>query len=185
MKCTDFTLAYRSRVVINAYTGWLSPRTKVLDVGCGNAVVSEELKKHFKCTVVGTDILDYRKREVPFKIMTNPKKLPFNDNEFDVCMFNDALHHCDDQDALLKEAARVAGNMLLFEMEPTITAKIVEVLITQIHNPNMNIPFNIKTKERWESDFKRLNFDFEHRKIKKPSILYPFVNFAFNLKKQT
>lgn len=180
----EFTLKYRSKVIIDAYDGWISPSDTALDIGCGNCVVSEELKKHFECSIYGTDVLDYRKRDIPFKLMKDPRALPFGDKEFEVAMFNDALHHCDDQEALLIEAARVAKSVLLFEMEPTITAKVVEILINQIHNPAMNIPFNIRTKDEWTRLFKRLNFDFELRGIKKPSVFYPFVNFAFKIKKQ-
>jgi ubiquinone/menaquinone biosynthesis C-methylase UbiE len=179
-----FTLIYRSKVIMTAYKGWITPSSRVLDIGCGNAIVTEELRKHFLCPIVGTDILDYRKTDLPFNIMTNPGKLPFGNNDFDICMFNDALHHSNEQEDLLNEAARVANKVLIFEMEPTITAKIVEVLVNQIHNPNMNIPFNIKTSGQWRSCFERLNFDFEHRKIEKPSVFYPFINFAFNLRKQ-
>lgn len=179
----EFSLIYRSKIIIAAYKDWLFASDRVLDIGCGNAVVTEELRKYFHCSIVGTDILDYQRRSIPFKIMTDQSKLPFEDNEFDISMFNDALHHCNDQEGLLNEAFRVANRILIFEMEDTLMAKILDVLINQIHNPKMNTSFNIKTLEQWCSYFKRLNFDFEYRKIKKPSIFYPFRNFAFKVKK--
>ena len=180
----EFTLIYRSKIVIKAYQEWIFNTDKVLDIGCGNGVVSEELRKNFQCLIVGTDVLDYRKRNIPFEIMTDKYSLPFKDNEFDVAMFNDSLHHCDDQEVLLKEATRVAKKVLIFEMEPTLIAKILEVCLNRIHNPLMNIPFNIKTLEDWRSYFTRLNFDFEYRKIKK-LFFYPFNNFVFVLKRKS
>ena len=179
----EFTLIYRSKVIMSAYESWISPASKALDIGCGNAVVTDELRKHFGCQITGADILDYRNRDIPFKIMTDARKLPFANGEIDVAMFNDALHHCDDQEALLSEAARVAKAILLFEMEPTLAAKIVEVLINQIHNSNMNIPFNMHRQGEWEGMFRKLNLKYECRRIKKPNILYPFVNFAFRLER--
>ena len=181
----ELTLIYRSKVIITAYKGWISRSARVLDIGCGNGVVTEELRRHFRCPISGTDLLDYRKREFPFKLMTAKTKLPFTDNEFDICMFNDALHHCDDQESLLIESIRVAKRILIFEMEPTIIAKIAEVLINQIHNPTMNIPFNIRPLEEWQNIFDRMNFNYECRRLKKPSFLYPFVNFSFNLTKSS
>lgn len=179
----EFTLIYRSRIVISAYKNWIMPSDRVLDAGCGNAVVSEELRRHYSCSVVGTDILDYRKRAIPFKIMTEPGRLPFGNGEFDICMFNDALHHCNDQEGLLQEAARVAGTVLIFEAEPTFTAKAADFITNLFHNRDMNIPFNMRTPDEWRDCFKRLKFGFEYRKIRKPNPIYPFSNFAFNLKK--
>lgn len=180
----EFTLIYRSKIIIKAYQGWIANTDKVLDIGCGNGVVTEELRKNLQCLIVGTDVLDYRKRDIPFRVMTDKSGLPFKDNEFDTAMFNDSLHHCDDQEALLKEAARVAKKVLIFEMEPTLIAKILEVCLNRIHNPLMNIPFNIRTSEDWRCYFTRLNFDFEYWKIEKP-FFYPFDNFVFVLKRKS
>jgi ubiquinone/menaquinone biosynthesis C-methylase UbiE len=177
----EITLIYRSKLIISAYEGYLLPSDKVLDIGCGNGVVTDELRRRFGCAVTGTDILDYRKRDFPFKKMEDPLKLPFSDGEFDVSMLNDALHHCDDQRKILNEALRVSRSVLLFEMEPTLSAKIVEVLINQIHNPAMNIPFNIRTFGEWQRLFNDMGIRFESRRVKRPSILYPFVNFVFRL----
>lgn len=177
----EWTLLYRSRIIISAYKNWLHPSQTVLDIGCGNGVVADELHKHFLCKVTGADILDYRKREIPFKIMTGPATLPFNNDEFDICMFNDVLHHCSDQKRLLKEAIRVARSVLIFEMEPIFVTKIADFLINQFHNAHMNMPFTMRTPDEWRAIFEELGFNAEHRKVEKPSFFYPFHHFAFKL----
>ena len=177
----EFSLIYRSKIISSAYSGWISSDDSILDIGCGNTVVTDELRKHFNCDIVGTDIIDYRRRKIKFKIISGQKRLSFNNKEFDISMFNDTLHHCEDWQALLSEAFRVADRVLIFEMEPTVTAKIGDVLINLIHNPHMNIPLNIKSAHDWRSCFERLGYDFEYRKIKKPFLFYPFLNFAFKL----
>lgn len=177
----ELTLIYRSKIIITAYKDWISASTRVLDIGCGNMVITEELRKHFHCPIVGTDILDYRRRNIPFKIITEESKLPFADNEFDIGLFNDAPHHCKDQEGLLNEAIRVSNRVLIFEMEPTLMAKILDIFINQIHNPKMNMPFNMKTSDQWRDYFKRSNFDFEYHKNQKPSLFYPFTHFSFKL----
>lgn len=178
------TTVFRSRIVIAAYEEWIRKTDTILDVGCGTAIVADELRKHFECTVTGTDILDYRKRDISFKIMLRDNILPFRDNEFDIAMFNDALHHCARQEDLLREAARVAKRVLLFEMKPTLLAKSLDILINQFYNSKMNIPLNLKSYDGWCEFFKQNGFEISGRPIKKPNIFYPFTHFAFCLNKK-
>lgn len=178
------TTVYRSRIVFEAYTGWIQKADNVLDVGCGTAIVADEVKRHFECSVIGTDILDYRKRDISFKIMTSDNHLPFSDNAFDVAMFNDALHHCARQEDLLREAGRVAKKVLLFEMKPTFLAKSLDILINQFYNSKMNIPLNLKSYEGWQEFFRNNGFDVVSRPLKRPNIFYPFTHFAFCLTKK-
>lgn len=178
----EFSLIYRSKIIIAAYRGWISPSSRVLDVGCGNAVVTEELRRHFGCFVAGTDVLDYRKRRIPFEIMTQEDKLPFKNREFDRCMFNDVLHHCSRVQELLGEALRVADRVLVFEMEPTLMAKISDRIVNLMHNSQINRAVNLKTLDGWKAYFEKSSLDFEYRQIRKPFLFYPFANFSFNLK---
>jgi len=177
------TTVYRSRIVIDAYRDWVSKTDRVLDIGCGTAIVIDELRRYFKCQVVGTDLLDYRKREVPFKLMENENRLPFRDGEFDLAIFNDVLHHCSRQDDMLREASRVAKRVLIFEMKPTLVAKILDIFINQFYNRKMNIPLNLKSFDGWLEYFSRLGFSVESRHIPKPNLLYPFTHFSFRLQK--
>lgn len=176
-----FSLIYRSKIITDAYSGWITGSDRVLDVGCGNAVVTFELGRRFGCQITGTDLLDYRKAGIPFKIMAGPDKLPFSDKEFNVCVFNDALHHCRNHEGMIREALRVAERVLVFEMEPTLAAKLLDIFINQIHNSHMDIPLNMKTSSEWCAWLKKLNFNFELRKIRR-KFFYPFSNFAFSIK---
>ena len=178
----EFSLVYRSSIIIGAYKGWLSNADKVLDIGCGNAVVTEEIRKYFSCPVTGTDIQDYRKRDIPFRCIVEPDKLPFKNKEFSVCMFNDVLHHCYKQEELINDALRVADRVLIFEMEPTMISKFLDYAINQIHNRKMPIPLKIRRSTEWLDFFKSLDFiDLEYRPVKRP-VFYPFINYAFQLK---
>lgn len=179
----SFSLIFRGKIIKDAYKSWILPSDRVLDIGCGNAVVSDELRKGFGCEIVCTDVLDYRKRDVSFRLMKGKDKLPFNNGEFDTCVFNDALHHCEHQVEILNEASRVARRILIFEMEPTFIARLLDIMINQIHNRKMPIPLNIKSSQEWRNYFKGAGFDFEFRRIKRP-FFYPFINFAIKLERQ-
>jgi len=178
-----FSLILRSKLIIKAYESWISSSDRVLDVGCGNAVVAGEISKHFNCQVIGTDISDSRKSETLFSLMKDKDLLPFGDNEFDICMFNDVLHHTVCPERLLQEGLRVARKVLIFEMEPTIIARLADMMVNKIHYPRERMQLNIKSLQDWISCLKDLYFNFEYRKIKKPLFMYPFNNFAFSIKK--
>jgi len=172
------TLIFRSKLIIKSYENWLFPADKVLDVGCGNGIVTRELQKKFRCNMAGTDILKYADVDLPFYPITQEDRLPFSDNSFDVAMFNDVLHHTANPDTILKEAARVAKRVLIFEIKPTIIAKMYDVLINKIHNPRMPVPLNLKDQKEWQDLFSELGFSYTTRIVPKP-VFYPFTHFAF------
>lgn len=177
----DFFLKYRSRMIITAYQDWISKTDSVLDIGCGNAVVSDELRQYFGCSITGVDILDYRKRDILFQHLSAPDKLPFRNKEFRISMFNDVLHHCQYWQKMIEEAFRVSERILIFEMESTRIAKILDLLVNLIHNSKMNRVINGKSSQEWKLCLRRLGFIADYRQVKKPAIIYPFSNFAFNV----
>ena len=111
----SFTQEIRAKIIADCYRAWLPSNTEVLDVGCGNGVVSQGIAKSLGVTVRGTDILDYRKTDLPFTWMEASNRLPFAAGAFEYVMINDVLHHMQDQVAVLNEARRVAKCVLVFE----------------------------------------------------------------------
>jgi ubiquinone/menaquinone biosynthesis C-methylase UbiE len=180
------TIKIRARKVADAYRPWLKPGAKVLDVGCGNGVMAEELRKAFRCDITGTDVLEYLAADIAFRKMAREDALPFSGKSFDVAMFIDALHHCDSygtQERLLKEAGRVARRVLIFELKPTAVARLWDWLANKVHNPSMRIPFNFRTKDEWASLFARLGFTTECVETK-ASLAYPLTHYAFCLERR-
>jgi SAM-dependent methyltransferase len=179
----ETTLKYRSRIVIEAIAPFLSREKRVLDIGCGNGVVSQEIRAYFGCDLTGTDVLAYLKREIKFNLMSKPDRLGFNDQEFDVGLFIDVLHHLpfDRQIVLIREALRVCRTVVLFEVKPTLIAKAVDYLINQIHNSHMPLPLTHRSRDAWEQLFHANSITAEFYAVKKPAFLYPSTNFVFIL----
>ena len=164
----EFTQKYRSRIVTKAISSFLSEDKNVLDIGCGNGVVSYEIKKHFNCRLCGTDIQNYLKRNIKFRKIRGGYILNFDNKEFDIGLIIEVLHHIpfDMQIRLVKEALRVCSEVLIIEDKPTSVAKIIDYLINKIHNTKMPITLTFRAKEEWADLFNENNMPFKFYNVK-------------------
>ncbi len=181
----DFTTPVRARLIANCYRHWAKPKDRVLDIGCGTGVVSDELAHKLKIRVVGCDIDQYLVRRIPFRKMVSISQLPFKSEEFDSAMLNDVLHHTryENQLKLIKESLRVAKCLYIFELRPTFVGKILDLFINKIHNPKMAIPYTYRLEKEWEKFFKENGFKYKKRMIISP-YFYPFSHIAYRLTKK-
>ncbi|PRY06751.1 methyltransferase family protein [Pontibacter ummariensis] len=100
----------------------------VVDIGCGPGNIFATLQGKPKL-LIGIDVapgsLELAKKQgydVP--ILADATKLPFVSNFADIVTLNAALHHCDDMEAILKEAARLVkpGGIIVTDHDPQISA---------------------------------------------------------------
>lgn len=184
MQLANITSTYRARIISKVYKKWIKSHSTVLDVGCGNGIVTKTLSQSLNIKAYGCDILNYLKINLEFKTMKNFSKLPYKNSSFDYVMFNDVLHHTelDNQIVLIKEALRVSRTVLLFEVYPTISGRTADYILNKIHNPKMNIPFTFRTTKNWQQLFRENKIKFEFQKAPKPRF-YPFTHIAFKLTK--
>ena len=94
---------------------------RVLEIGCGAGSFLASLHKDYGCSCVGIDVSD---EMIRFASSTNPgptyrvmdsSKLEFEDNAFDVIVFNYVLHHVRDLAATIAEAKRVGRKIVFYE----------------------------------------------------------------------
>lgn len=86
----------------------LLPPGRILDVGCGDGLLTRALADaRPDATVEGVDVLVRPGALVPVRAFDGVT-LPFSDGEFAATVCVDVVHHADDPLALLREAARVS-----------------------------------------------------------------------------
>lgn len=148
---------------------------RLLYVGAGTGHIPQLIAEQTRADVVSVDLEDLRTsdtKNVPF-VKANAVNLPFEANSLDAVVFVDMLHHCPDQDSILKEAHRVlkdGGKMLIHE--ETIPSKtqpksrvfvkkmisIVDDLIN-FQPPGVN-PYNFRSSDEWKEFAESCGFHY-------------------------
>lgn len=180
----QYTTGIRAKLVTESYADWLKKNDRVLDVGCGDGILTEILINAFAIKVTGCDIDNYLRKSLPFVPMNKEFQLPFREKSFDVVMFNDTLHHMitSHQDKLLKEAFRVSDRVLIFEDEPTLTGTVADWTINKFHSVRMPVTLTFRSHFKWIKLFESLGAEYDFREVRK-QFFYPFTHEAFYLHK--
>lgn len=163
----------------------------VLDVGCGEGYVGEELATRGVKEVWGVDILDLRRNKEGAFALYDGQTLPFPDERFDLIVLSFVLHHVPDERkiALVKEALRVArGKMFILEDTPTTA---FDRFVSQRHGDayrrkiDSDAPFGFLTPTEWGWLFRGMGVEPETQPLSRfcRSVLQPFARTAFTLRK--
>ena len=179
-----FTTPYRAKLILSIYKSWFKRNGKALDVGCGTGIVANILKKELGLKITGCDVKNYLVCNIPF-VKVKDDKLPFPKHSFDVVLFNDVLHHIDKpkQELLIKEALRIGKNVFIFEYEPGVGGKILDIVLNRFHYDDLAVPLAFRYAKEWKDLFKKLSANCEYVRMKKP-FWYPFTHMAFRVTKK-
>jgi 2-polyprenyl-3-methyl-5-hydroxy-6-metoxy-1,4-benzoquinol methylase len=103
---------------IEKFVGSISPN-RILDIGCGEGKVLEQLRANHPAPSTGIDLdpariylAKSRSGDILFAV-GNAQELPFEDNSFDLVMILEVLEHVGEPDIVLREASRVTSKFLL------------------------------------------------------------------------
>jgi len=89
--------------------------SSVLDVGCGDGLVAAGVLALRPGMVLhGVDVLKRPHTHIPVDLFDG-RRIPHEDRSFDVVMMVDVLHHAENPEQLLGEAARVARRCLVLK----------------------------------------------------------------------
>ena len=190
-------IKYRSRTVkketlqtVSLVAPHVTPGSSVLDVGCGEGYVLEELAARGAAEVFGVDVVDIRQEKTrPFRLFDGVE-LPFIDHRFDVVVLSFVLHHVPDDRkcALLREVMRVCrGTVVIVEDTPvTLFDRIMNRRHGETYRRKINstAAYGFLTEREWEWLFRGMGFQPEARPLSRfcRSILQPFARTAFLLR---
>jgi ubiquinone/menaquinone biosynthesis C-methylase UbiE len=160
----------------------LVPDASVLDVGCGDGLISSLIaERRPDIQISGIDVLVRPETRIPVTHFDG-KTIPFPDSSYDAVIFVDVLHHAEDPQVLLREAARVSRRQVLVKdhvAENRLQHSILKYM-DRIGNERFGVvlPFNYWSRRQWISGFDAAGLKL--REFKQYLGLYPFwADFIF------
>ena len=172
----------RAEKLTQALDSVLPGDARVLDVGCGNGLISHKLQtlNPSRC-FTGIDVVARDTCLIPCQ-MYDGEHFPFDSGSFDYAMFVDVLHHTEDPAKLLTEAARVtkAGVVIKDHYCESKLDQQTLSLMDWFGNAQYGIalPYNYKSRREWETLF--TGAGLEEARTSTDIGLYPFpANLIF------
>jgi ubiquinone/menaquinone biosynthesis C-methylase UbiE len=105
----------RKQVLVNLISALIPEGSSVLDVGTGDGSIAAAIQQSKQGLVVtGIDVLVRNHTEIPVSNYDG-LSIPFSNNSYDIVLFVDVLHHTDNPQRLLNEAARVAKKYVIIK----------------------------------------------------------------------
>jgi SAM-dependent methyltransferase len=136
------------------------PSARVLDVGCGDGLLSALIKrKRPDLQLHGIDVLQRAHTHIPVEIFDG-SRIPYGDGSFDIVMFSDVLHHTADPSLLQSEAHRVARQCLLIKdhYREGMAAGTRLRLMDWLGNARFGValPYNYWTVRQWHDTWLKI-----------------------------
>jgi SAM-dependent methyltransferase len=156
----------RARRLAPHITGALEGCSSLLDLGCGDMILTEYLHANTGLTLTAVDTIDSNLSRLPV-IIYDGDRLPFGDRSFDATMVAYVLHHCSDIRAVLSEIRRVSARKIII-MEEVYENGIAEKKLhlhdfgNRFLSTSMKIPCNFLKIGEWNQLFADLGLHVEN-----------------------
>ncbi len=151
---------------LSEHVGALLPESaKVLDVGCGDGILDERIQqRHSHLEITGIDVLVRPEARIPVRLFDG-RTIPHAEDSFDAVLLIDVLHHCDDPEAMLTEAIRVARRCIVVK-DHTLSGPLSGLLLRfmdDVGNRRFGValPHKYWSEARWRQTFERLGLPVE------------------------
>lgn len=156
----------RVKVLANWFARLLPSGVRVLDVGCGDGLISALLQQQRPdIAVQGIDVLPRAQTHISVEIFDG-SSFPFASSSFDVVMFSDVLHHTVDARILLREARRTAKQHVLIKdhFREGLGANTRLRFMDWVGNARFGValPYNYWTRQQWQAAWQQIGLQPEH-----------------------
>lgn len=166
-----------------------------VDVGCGNALVTAGLARHWNLPrehVVGVEVFDRSLARAAVTLLPfADHHLPLGDASQDLALLIMVLHHHVDQIGLLRDIARVlkpGGRLVVretdaFRVDLRLFNQVMEMMYYRVFNQLPGIPNPVlhRSAAEWEFDFAQVGFVVE--KLERPEPDNPFTPVHYVLRR--
>lgn len=167
---------------VSRFLPFLPPNEKILDIGCGNGLISLYLqKKGFDVTALDVENLAYS--EDIKVVVYDGKNIPFTENQFDTALLITVLHHTDNPEKVLQEAVKVAKKIVIIEdiYENRFQQYLTYFMDTLVNLGFSNMTYQNKSDKAWQQLFEDLSLEIENVSYKR--VLFCFKQVTYLLKK--
>ena len=144
---------------IIAHTG---PGSTILDIGSGNGLITKVLReRNYIVTPLDIHAGQYDDSVTP--VIYNGQKIPFADKSFDTGILLTILHHTNNQEEIISEAARVCHQLIIMEdIYSTQLQKyytfFLDSFVNMFYSP---CPHTNRPDKDWKNLFFKLNLNLE------------------------
>jgi len=153
-------MSRRSSRIATAISQLPIENTRILDVGSGNGMLALQIMKICpNANIVGVDVLKWPESMIETHIYDG-EKLPWDDNEWDLCLISDVLHHAESPLQLLEEVARVAKRGLIIKdhIADTSFDRTLLHVMDWIGNRGhgVQLTYNYWSSQEWRAAFQKV-----------------------------
>jgi SAM-dependent methyltransferase len=157
------------KVIIDGLHPLLKDGSFVLDIGCSDGYLDNQLiKQNRTLHILGADLQYTQKSKIP-SVIYNGKRLPFPNASFDVVIAVDVLHHTEDIMVVLREMSRVSKHYILIK-DHVWDGNRITWLFLSFFDWCTNIPngirctYNYPKLDQWHRYFNALSLTIQESK---------------------
>jgi ubiquinone/menaquinone biosynthesis C-methylase UbiE len=160
---TKVTYNRRVKILSERISDLIPENSRILDVGCGDGEISQRiLSKKGNGSIQGVETLIRNDTKIEV-LKFDGKLLPFQDKSFDYVLFIDVLHHTQNIEELLSEAARVACRGIIIKDHncSNVFQKKILTFTDWFGNTqyNVHLEYNFQSRGMWVHLWKAMNLN--------------------------
>ena len=105
---------HRAATILASFASEIAPHARILDIGAGKGWLAQAMARQLYARVTMVDVAAYNQSDLPLT-MCDSRALAFADDSFNYAILSFVLHHTPKPETILREALRVARQVIVIE----------------------------------------------------------------------